>query len=98
MCLCVSYQHIHHVGFVVSQCLDGMKNINTALLSQHLTHHTDAAEHPTASSSITEEEQTGGARRSREEERGAGRRRGEGRGGEILAVLVCSKRVLSLIT
>lgn len=68
----VSYQHIHHVGFVVSQCLDGMKNVNAALLSQHLTHHTDAAEHATASSSITEEEQ-GGAGRREEQEGGEGR-------------------------
>lgn len=33
-----------------------MKNIDTPLLSQHLTYDTDTAEHTTAASSIAEEE------------------------------------------
>lgn len=46
-----------------------MKNIDTALLSQHLTHNTDTAEHTTAASSITEEEEKEVKKEEKEETR-----------------------------
>lgn len=61
----IVYQQIHHVRFVVSQRFNGVKNVDAALLSQHLTHDTDTTEHTTATSSITEEQRRGGG-----EERG----------------------------
>lgn len=67
VCVCVSYQHVHHVWFVVSQCFDGVKHINTTLLPQHLTRDTNTAKHSTASSSITKEQR---GERRREEQRG----------------------------
>lgn len=51
-CVVVIYQQVHHVWFVVSQRFNGVKDVDTALLPQHLTDYTDAAENPTATPSI----------------------------------------------
>lgn len=59
------YQQVDHVWLVVPQSFYSVKNVDAALLTQHLTHDTDTAEHTTATSAIPEEE-TG--QRSQEKE------------------------------
>lgn len=54
---CICYQQVHHVWFVVSQRFHSVENIDASLLSQHLTHDTDAAEHAAATASVPEERQ-----------------------------------------
>ena len=51
--MCV-YQQIHHVGFVVPQSFNSVKDVDTSLLSQHLTHDADAAENTAATAAIPE--------------------------------------------
>lgn len=48
------YQQVHHVWFVVSERLYGVKDVNAALLSQHLAHDADAAENATATPAVPE--------------------------------------------
>lgn len=57
------YQQVDHVWLVVPQSFYSVKNVDAALLTQHLTHDTDTAEHTTASSAIPEEEKDRGVRR-----------------------------------
>lgn len=86
--MCVGYQQVHHVWFVVSQRFNCVKDVDTALLSQHLADYTDTAENSTAPPSIpgedTREDEKqweaimGGARRK--EENGENDRVGHKRG------------------
>lgn len=46
------YQQVHHVGFVVPQRLDRMKNIHGVLVLKHLTHNADGAERAAAPASV----------------------------------------------
>jgi hypothetical protein len=47
-----SYQEVHHVWFVVPQCLDSMEDIHSSLVSEHLTDNADGTECTTAASSV----------------------------------------------
>lgn len=47
-----TYQQIHHVGLVVSQCLHGVEDVHGPLVSQHLTDDADGTEGPTAASPV----------------------------------------------
>lgn len=46
------YQQVHHVGFVVPQRLDRMKNVHRVLVLKHLAHNADGAERPAAPASV----------------------------------------------
>lgn len=48
----VLIQQIHHVGFVVSQCFDGVKDVHRVLVTQHLTHNTDGTERAAAPAAV----------------------------------------------
>lgn len=47
-----SYQEVHHVGLVVPQCLDSMKDIHSSLVSEHLTDNADGTERAATAPSI----------------------------------------------
>lgn len=49
-----TYQEIHHVGFIVSQCFDSVEHIHRALVLKHFTHNTNGTEGPAASASVPE--------------------------------------------
>lgn len=51
-CAVVCYQQVHHVWLVVPQCLDGVEDVDAALLPQHLAHDADAAEDAAAATTI----------------------------------------------
>lgn len=48
----VLIQEVHHVWFVVPQCLDSMEDIHSSLVSEHLTDNADGTECTTAASSV----------------------------------------------
>lgn len=49
-----AHQQVHHVGFVVSQCFDGVKDVHRVLVTQHLTHDTDGTERAAAPAAVPE--------------------------------------------
>lgn len=48
----MSYQKVHHVGFVVPQRLDSMEDVHCPLVPEHLTDNADGTECATAASPI----------------------------------------------
>lgn len=48
----VLIQEVHHVWLVVPQCLDGVEDIHSSLVSQHLTDNADGTECTAAASSV----------------------------------------------
>lgn len=51
-CVFVFYQQVHHVWLVVPQRLDGVEDVDAALLPQHLAHDADAAEDAAAATTV----------------------------------------------
>lgn len=47
-----SYQKVHHVRLIISQCLHSMEYINSPLMLKHFTNNTDCTKRPTAATSI----------------------------------------------
>lgn len=47
-----SYQEVHHVGLVVPQRLDGVEDVHSPLVPQHLADDADSTERAAATSPI----------------------------------------------